>query len=298
MAQQRRQADLVPISKARHGHRFWRRFSSYGFARSLVQVPVVAEEILHCASAFPLGFRRSDTARGSGITPVALLSLLPDQDTPFVSQEGRWLGTYVPSYLRSHPFASQTTGENGQMALLVDESSGLITDDPRDEPFFAPDGTLAPGLAQVVQFFSNRATAVQATNVLCATLEAMELFAPLLSHEGVELPPGLLTIDQARLKSLPDAHLVLLARQDALRLIHAHQVSLQHCLWLDRASRQAGLTKATPDTDTTSPGNEALDGFLSALAQAQENDAVPGPPGEESRCLQVKPPPPEQGLPV
>ncbi|SLN73969.1 SapC [Falsiruegeria litorea R37] len=270
------QTDLVPISKARHGHRFWRRFSSYDFARPLAEVPVVAEEILHCASAFPLAFRRSGPNSGSAVTPVALLSLIPEQDTPFVSHEGHWLGTYVPSHLRSHPFASQTTGQQDQMALLIDENSGLITDNPRDEPFFAPDGTLSPGLAQVVQFSRTRAAAMQATEVLCATLEAMELFTPFISHEGVDLPVGLLTIDSGRLKSLPDAHLVLLARQDALRLIHAHQVSLQHCLWLDKASRQTGLTKATPDTDTTSPGNDALDGFLSALAQAQENDAVPG----------------------
>ena len=292
------QTDLVPISKARHGHRFWRRFTSYEFARPLAEVPVVAEETLHGASAFPLAFRRGP----SGVAPVALLSLIPGQDTPFVSQDGRWLGTYVPSYLRGHPFAAQppheTTGKTDQMALWVDEASGLITDDPRDEPFFAPDGTLAPGLAQVVQFFSNRAAAMQATGALCATIEAMELFIPLRSHEGVELPPGLLTIDQDRLNSLPDAHLVLLTRQEALRLIHAHQVSLQHCLWLDKAGRQMGLTKDTPAPDTTPPSNEALDGFLSALAQAQENDARPGQPGEESRCLQVKPPPPEQGLPV
>ncbi len=294
MAQQGVQANLVPISKARHGHRFWRRFTAYDFARPLAEVPVVAEEILHCASAFPLAFRRTT----SGVTPVALLSLRPDQDSPFVSHDGRWLGTYVPSHLRSHPFASQTTGQTDQMALLIDENSGLITGDPRDEPFFAPDGTLAPSLAQVVQFFSNRAAAMQATDVLCATLDAMELFTPLASHEEVELPPGLLTIDSTRLTFLPDAHIVLLARQDALRLIHAHQVSLQHCLWLDMASRRTGLPKATPDTDTTSPGNDALDGFLSALAQAQENDAVPGQSGEESKCLQVKPPLPEQGLPV
>ncbi|WP_164662078.1 SapC family protein [Tropicibacter sp. Alg240-R139] len=290
--------DLVPISKARHGHRFWRRFSSYDFARPLAEVPIVAEEILHCASAFPVAFRRHGGGSRPGVTPVALLSLIPDQDSPFVSHNGRWLGTYVPSQLRSHPFASHSTGQGDQRAVLINETSGLITDDPRDEPFFAPDGTLAPGLAQVVQFFSTRTAALQATDVLCATLEAMELFTPLTSHEGVELPPGLLTIDGAALKSLPDAHLVLLARQDGLRLIHAHQVSLQHCLWLDRASRQTGLTKATPDTDTTSPGNDALDGFLSALAQAQENDAMPGQPGEESKCLQVKPPLPEQGLPV
>lgn len=285
---------LVPISQARHGHRYWRRFSSYDFARVLAEVPVVAEEILHCASAFPLAFRRTP----SGVAPVALLSLIPEQDSPFVSQDGRWLGTYVPSHLRSHPFAAQATGEHDQMALLVDEASGLITDDPRDEPFFAPDGALAPGLAQVVEFFGNRAAALQATQMLCATLETMDLFTPLTSHEGVDLPPGLLGIDQAQLKSLPDAHIVLLTRQTTLRLIHAHQVSLQHCLWLDKAGRQMGLTKDTPAPDTTSPSNDALDGFLSALAQAQENDAVPGQPGEESTCLQAKPPPPEQGLPV
>ena len=282
------QKGLFPIGRERHGTRFWHRFTSYDFARPLTEVPVVAAEIRQAASAFPVAFRAVDT----GVRPVAVLSLMSGQDTPFVSARGRWLAPYVPAALRCHPFYARSTGTQGQMAVLVDETSGLITDDPRDEPFFLPDGTASAGLAAVVTFLQNREAAAQEMASICATLDAMALFTPLASHEGVDLPEGMLGIDVDRLGALPDAHIVLLMRAGALGLFHAHQLSLQHCHWL----AQAGLQKATPPTDTTPPGNESLDDFLCALAQAHENDAVPGMLGEESTCLQATSLPLKRGL--
>lgn len=282
------QKGLFAISRDRHGHRFWRRFTSYGFAAPLTDTPVVMDEITQTAAAMPVLFRREQI----GITPIALLSLEPGQDTPFVSDQGLWRGTYVPSALRCPPFQAGAADQQGRMTLLVDETSGLVTDDPADEPFFDPDGTPTPAIAAVIRFLQARAGAAQRTATLCDMLDQMGLFAPLPRQDGIALPDGLLGIDPDRLAALSDPEIAPLMRTGGLRLIHAHQISLHHCLWL----QQAGLMKDTPLNDKTSITDHTLDGFLLALAQAQEKNNVPGLPGEESTCLQATHLPSERGL--
>ncbi|MEM7176204.1 MAG: SapC family protein [Pseudomonadota bacterium] len=257
------QKGLFPISRERHGNRFWQRFTSFDFARPLTEAPVVGEEILRAASAFPIIFRRT----GAGIGPVALLSLVPEQGSPFVAPQGHWRASYVPAALRGHPFHAQPSGQQDEMALLVDEASGLITADPRDERFFLPDGTIAPGLTAVVQFFRARERAALETAALCATLDTMGLFTPLPAYEGVALPGGGLGIDLAKLTTLPESQAALLLRSGALRLVHAHQVSLHHCHWLYQAEVQA----AGPSESMKQPPAPGLDGFLCALARAADD---------------------------
>ena len=189
----------VAISTDRHGGRFWRRFESYAFARELRCVPVVLAEIEQAASAFPLVFRR-DAATGA-VEIVALLNLTRDAPSPFVGAEGGWRGTYVPSGLRAHPFSATPTGEGGEMALLVDEASGLVTDDPRDEPFFDAGGAPSEALEQVIAFFRTRAASEQATRAACAALDAAGLLTPLAPLPGMHEADarGFLAVDAAAL---------------------------------------------------------------------------------------------------
>ena len=143
------QTAQVAISKDRHGGRFWRRFASYAFARDRHSVPIVLAELEPAASAFPLVFRSSATG---SVEPHALLHLTVGESSPFVASDGTWRGTYVPSILRAHPFAATPAQAGAEMALLVDEASGLITDDPKDEAFFDENGAPSAALEQVIAF--------------------------------------------------------------------------------------------------------------------------------------------------
>lgn len=268
------QATQVPVSVDRHGTRFWRRFTSYAHARYLRDIPVVLAEIEPAASAFPLVFRASP----GGVIPVALLHLVRGQPTPFVTEDGRWRGTYVPSALRAHPFSTTATEDGDEMALLVDEASGLVTDDPEDEAFFTEDGHPSETLQQVVSFFRNRETSLRGTYAACAVLKAADLLIDLPPLPGMseEDASGLLAVDPDRLSALSDSALPDLWRSDALKLAVAHRVSLHHAAWLARALR-AGTDNALKPRPAPPPASENLSGFLDALADAQDLDSAGRP---------------------
>ncbi|WP_299641471.1 SapC family protein [uncultured Ruegeria sp.] len=260
------QNGLTPVSLRRHGHRFWKRFTSFDFARNMADCPVVEAEILQAAATFPIIFRKSEY----GYYPMAVLSMQPDPPTPFVSAQGNWLATYVPSALRCAPFRPQLIEPDGDGSdeLLVDETSGLITDNPEDEVFFDKSGQLSPELKKVAAFFRALKESMRYTTHLCRVLADMGLFSPLTSYQGVEVPCGHYGVKQNTLEKIPQAHLSLLTSNGGLRLIHAHQISLTHCIWLAHAHARAHrVTDGSLTQKTTS-----VSGFLDALVAAQQKE--------------------------
>nr|WP_170333628.1 SapC family protein [Ruegeria arenilitoris] len=261
------QNGLFPVSRDRHQARYWQRFTSYGFARELSECPVIHTELCQIAAAFPIMFRKTR----SGIRPFAVFSLTAGP-VPFVSTQGRWLASYVPSILRCYPFSAEPLTDtppntNQPFRLLVDEASGLVTDDIRDEPFFTTDGTLTPDLCAVCAFFQSHTTANAATRRMCDIIDKMDLFKPLLHHDGIDLEPEWLGIDFARMEALSQPHKLLLMNNNALGLIHAHQVSLSHCAWVFKAQQKQ--LHRSPDAESPE-----LNGFLCAMASAQQLEGI------------------------
>ncbi|WP_170405299.1 SapC family protein [Ruegeria arenilitoris] len=265
------QNGLVPVTAARHGHQYWKRFTSYEFATNRADCAIVLQEAPQIAAAFPIVFRET----GEGVEPRAVLSLKDDMPTPFVSQEGRWLATYVPSELRSHPFQAQPLGQNTPdgstlFQLNVDETSGLLSTNPRDEPFFDLAGILSPALRDVQRYLQTRVAAHETTLELCQTLRAMGLFEPAESHDEITLPSGTLGISPLRLKKLSQAEKLKLLDSGAFLLIHAHQISRCHFAWLARAQQQL----AEQNSQQKYTENSDISGFLSAMANAQNDDVL------------------------
>ena len=128
------QNGLTPVTRLNHGHRYWRRFTSFEFARHLPECPVVEPEILQAAAAFPIAFR----AISGEVEAVALLSVHAEGSTPFVSDEGTWLAQYLPSALRCPPFQVDLTGAQSEPqpagCLMVDENDGPNAQRSRCQP--------------------------------------------------------------------------------------------------------------------------------------------------------------------
>lgn len=265
------QNSLIPVTRQRHKGKFWKRFSSFDFARKINECAVVDAEILQIAASFPIVFRRSDQCH----YPVAMLSMEANCPTPFVSTQGKWLAMYVPSGLRCFPFRYELPEHNHEtnplhFDLLVDESSGLVTNEPADELFFDQEGNLGPELAKVQAFFQALSKSMQDTLHLCKVLSEMGLFAPLSSFQGMPLPNGLFGINASALQKTHAANMSLLAKTGGLRLIHAHQVSLTHFTWLSQAQKQAVLLT---DKKAEHPASKLPD-FLDALVTAQEAEST------------------------
>lgn len=256
---------LFPVTYERHGDKYWKRFSSYHFAETQQACSIVEKEILLVAATYPVMFRET----GGEIEPIALLSLNPNAPTPFVSDDGRWLAAYIPSGLRCPPFQAGLPSKTGcDPQLLVDESSGLVTDAPKDEPFFTDAGELTAELSNVLRFFQAREASAKDIRSVCNVIQGMGLFEQMASYDNVALPAGFLVLDARRLKALSQAEKLALFDVGAIQLLHAHQVSLSHISWLSQAQEQ--LTK--PKLQSQYTENSDISRFLTAMAHAQNDE--------------------------
>ena len=181
----------------------------------------------------------------------------------------------MPSILRVHPFQARQT-EDGQFALLVAEDSGLVTQDPSDEPFFTPDGQLAPALAQVVAFFRNRVQAEAQTRAAMAALARLHLLAPFQPPDGIAASlPDLMTVDGQKLAGLARNELSFLHRCGGLELAYAALVARHHLAFLAQAEAHDSPPPQPARPPVAAP-DPALTGFFDALATArgQEPDLM------------------------
>lgn len=249
---------LFPVSPERHGTRRWRRFSSYAFVQAHPVVPFVLGEHEQVAACLPIFFADS--------FPVALTRL--GAQTALVADNGVWRGSYVPSILRVHPFHARPA-EGDQFALMVDEGSGLVTDDPQDVAFFTPDGAPDPELAQVVEFFRNRVEAEARTRSAVAAMHSAGLLTPFVSPDSMALPcAGLMQVDAAALEGLGRVALADLHRAGALALAYAALVAQHHLGFLAHAENLLGRTAPK----AAAPEDAGLSGFFDALASAQSQE--------------------------
>lgn len=262
------QNGLFPISFQRHYTRSWHRFSSYAFARTIVECDIVRTEIPSIASAFPIVFRVS----GHGVQPVAILSTPGKTCTPFVSESGQWLAGYIPAVLRCHPFlveplAPSTQGSPVRVSMLVNESTGHVTQDRSGNPFFEEDRTPSSELQVVQTFFKSFLAEQLATLHACELIDKTGLFCPLTSVKGVDIPDTYLGVDFEKLCRLSPAQTSILMSSGALQLIYAHQISLSHFELLHRLDKGTAASM-TPRSQSE---NDELNGFLGALAAAHSS---------------------------
>lgn len=259
---------LTPVSPERHGAQRWRRFSSYSFVQDHPLVPIVLGEEMQVAASLPILFA---SLKGR-IMPVAVTRL--GTSTALVAPNGSWRGSYVPSILRVHPFAARQS-EDGKFALLVDEQSGLLSNDPADPAFFGADGEISPELAQVVAFFRSRVQAETDTRAAMAALAKTRALVPARLPEGSALPEGLCEIDPAALKSLGRVDLAELHRTGALGLVYATLVARQHLGFLaaaeDRLARAPAPSQMASREKPAGP-DAGLGSFFDAFASAREQD--------------------------
>lgn len=248
-------ADLQPVSRQRHGGKYWQYPTGYGFARGRRSVPLILADAMPAAACFPIVF----SSDPDGPLPCALLRVAAEGQTPFVGPDGRWHAAWLPPFLAAHPFGV-LLDESGNPTLAVDEATGLVGDDPRGTPFFTTDGTLSQPLAAVMATLQARAAAGPATLRAGRALRDCGL---LLRDDGA----GFERVDASRAEALEEAQILVLHRAGALGLLHAAQVSALHFDWLQRAEALVPLRRPAPEHEPAAP--QARD-FLDALGTARE----------------------------
>jgi hypothetical protein len=197
---------------------------SYLFAQTINTVPLIATEIYSAQKNYPVIFSDTDTA-----VPLAVLSVM-DNHNMFVNSSGQWeLLTYIPSYLRRHPFAfAEDTGD--QFAVVIDRSSPEISDTP-EFPFFDGDGLTENTQSRVdfcLNFESERRHSVLFSKKLIELdLITLQNLKP-RGAADTESQASYYAVDSSRLNALSPAVLAELHKAGFLSYIFAHLFSLEN----------------------------------------------------------------------
>lgn len=218
---------IEPINKDEFSDKRWKRIDNYSFIAGDTICPITVQELPKVMLEMPIAFTKSE--KGFGV--VAILGLRPESNA-FVDQLGRWGSNYMPAILRSYPFLlANNANEDGQLLFCIDASSGVITDNPDDEPFFNEEGELTDTLQNILNLlaavYSNRL----ATEKICQLLDELGLIKPWdlvieLDGDPVKLE-GFYSIDEVALNSLSDEDFLRLRSNSALAVAYCQLLSMQ-----------------------------------------------------------------------
>ena len=226
------------LSKENHGDKSWVKFSSYAFANQNSTVPLVGAEVLKAAVAFPLAF----ILHQDRYLLKAILSADPECNC-FVAPDGRWLGSYVPAYFRSHPFKLSKVMDKEQLYLCVDEDSGLVQEALESgEPFFNEKGELSPQVQEVKTFLEHvvgdeRQTQKAVKAIVDAGLMAAWQFKVRIRAKETAVQ-GYYRVDETRLNQLSDPDFLRLQKSGSLPIIYGQMISMNN---IDSFTKLVGI---------------------------------------------------------
>ena len=212
---------FTAVTREGHAGKKWQRSTGYGFASTHALLPVVGAELPSAALALPLAFLQE----AGRFVLVAILSLTPSRNM-LVGPDGRWLGTYIPACLRSHPFRLIPTQESGKLVLCIE--SGAVTKSS-GEDFFDQDGHLSSELRKMSEFLSQCERSRHATNAAVAALAEAGVIQPwpirIAAEKNQREIGGLNRIDGAALNALSDDAFLKLRKSLALPIAYAQMLS-------------------------------------------------------------------------
>lgn len=218
--------NLVVLDKKQHKELKLSPMQELSFAKDSAFMPVVANEVPLVGAAFPVVFTADAAA-----SLVALVSL--GGESLAINAEGKWITSYVPSYLRKYPFSLAGTQENPeQKVVLIDEKSSLFSKS-KGKQLFKKDGSQSETLANAINFLTaHENEAVVTANVAkliadSGILEDREISV----GEGDEkkvLVNGFRVVNREKLNALSDDVLADWVRKGIIALIDAHIKSLDN----------------------------------------------------------------------
>jgi len=215
----------VPLKFA--DHRNLRVFESnnYGYAKAETLAPIVYDEMADIAREYPIIFPSND----SGL-PCAMLGLEPGKNA-YVADDGRWLATYIPAYVRRYPFmlASMEGQDDKDRFVVVFDPDAEHFKDPHGHQVFTPDGKptqhMENRFALLQQMQKRTPRTIELVKMLDNAGVLVERTVTIKKADQASQITGFRVIDETILNALPDATFLALRRTGALSLVYAHLLS-------------------------------------------------------------------------
>ena len=234
---------VVPVSFQRHKGWAVKTGDSYAFAAEVNSVPVTAIEFAEAAAEYPVVFAGNEAS----VFPGVILGARENENLQ-VAADGRWLGKFIPAFVRRYPFVLAQLPGQSQLGVCVDEAAQATGQQP-GEALFDAQGEPTPYLKQAIGFLEQFQRERQRTRAFCQHLHEADLLQPM--NARADLPDGraftvdgLLVVDEKKLLALPDAQVLALFRGGELHLLSMHLLSLSNLKALTQRMAGQAVTAA------------------------------------------------------
>jgi hypothetical protein len=227
-------SNYVAISREAHLHKGWKPLEHMSFALEWAVVPIVGVEVPKAIMTLPVGFLNN----GDRFVLHAITGLEPGRNL-FITDEGKWIGNYIPAALRGFPFALAEAED--QRILCFDDASGLMVDaEQTEKKFFDADGEISTDLEAVRDFLSHIDQNRVVTNAACQLMDELGIIEPwpitlkMVEHErNIE---GLYRINESALNAADDETFLKLRHGGALPIAYMQMLSMTHLPLLGQLS--------------------------------------------------------------
>lgn len=198
------------------------------FAAKSNSIPIVAEEFLDCAGAYPIVFT-------AGAQPSAVaITGLRDNENLYLDLKGRWIpGVPVPAYVRRYPFIFLELPDNDRLTLCIDRAAtNLVEGGTAGQAIFDEQGEATEFAKTALAFCEAFQKQLLATRAFGELLVKMDMLRPrtidLADRKGRRYSlGGFQVIDEEKFRALPDETVVDWHKRGFMTAILAHFISLR-----------------------------------------------------------------------
>lgn len=241
--------NATPVNRSRHVNLSVKAGSNFGFAAEVNSVPLMVAEFAQVANELTIVF----AGPGDDLIPAVLLGIRENENL-FVDGEGKWLGRYVPAFLRRYPFVFSSSDDGQNFTLCIDESFEGANSEGRGERLFDADGEQTQYLKGVLGFLQAYQVQFQRTKALTSRLRELNLLEPMRAQfslrDGRTITlAGFEAVSREKLKAIAPEQLNVLFASDDLELIYLHLQSMKN---LQATAERMGVA-AEPAPTATAP---------------------------------------------
>ena len=172
----------VPVSVEKHKNWGLDTGSNYAFARQVNSVPITAVEFPRAALEYALVFAGND----AGIMPAVVLGIEVNK-TLYVEASGRWIGHYVPAFVRRYPFVFSST-DGASFTLCIDGTFKGWNQEGKGQRLFDDSGERTEYVQNILKFLQQYQAEFQRTRSFCKKLKDLDLLEPV--HAQFTTPGG------------------------------------------------------------------------------------------------------------
>ena len=221
--------NLIPLSSEVHADWGMNERTELNFAKPTHAIPITVDEFVTAQRHYPIVF-----TDGPESVPLALVGLKEGENL-FIDDKGFWAeNTYVPAYVRRHPFMlARLTPDTDMLSLVFDDQSGLLTPDASNKLFDA-DKQPSETTKSIMSFCEGFEQAIARTKSFMEELGKLDLLMEgqaQIQNPGMDQPAtfaGFRMIDEKKLQNIRGDQARKMVQNGMLGLVYAHLFSLSN----------------------------------------------------------------------